>query len=490
MAQTFEVPTLFEKRKGWGSLSYGDARKEKGGPAVILIKTVVPRGNARGWSVTGTTMGTVGVVMLHPGRELAGWPSFGPSRLRVPMRSRQALSRSWSKRRGTGAKNVPSASSKGSQHQRNMLRTNSCGGEVVNSYRIGKSKYVNVIFLLLCAFILAPGSAVAQSCPSTPLAKCYNSFFVQTGQFASNWPPRSARLQCQNGTAESFSLYIIRNLLCPPRPQCPTCTTGGGPIDFATGDTYITESDVSAPGLGGGLSLSRTWNSISFEGTAPLGMFGLRWTSNLEENLFVGNDGFMKFLRGDGGIWSFGYAGNANAEYVTVGPANKTAALNENLTNWTMVFENGEQRVFDLTTGKLLSIADRNGNTTTLNYDASYRLVTVTDPAWRHLYFTYGSPSSFLVTGVSSDFGVSLSYSYDPMGRLTKVTKPDSTTVSFQYDSNGYISAVLDNSGKVLESHTYDSTGRGLTSSRAGGAESITVSYPQPQSYGGVFLTQ
>ena len=143
-----------------------------------------------------------------------------------------------------------------------------------------------------------------------------------------------------------------------------------------------------------------------------------------------------------------------------------------------------------MTSGKLLSISDRNGNTTTLSYDASYCLVKVTDPASRHLYFTYANPSSFLVTGVTSDFGVSLSYAYDQVGRLTQVTKPDTTKVSFQYDNNGYITSVLDNNGRVLESHTYDSSGRGLTTSRAGGAERITVSYPQPQSYGGVFLTQ
>jgi hypothetical protein len=40
------------------------------------------------------------------------------------------------------------------------------------------------------------------------------------------------------------------------------------------------------------------------------------------------------------------------------------------------------------------------------------------------------------------------------------------------------ITAVMDSAGKVLESHTYDSKGRGLTSSRAGGVEAITVSYP------------
>lgn len=140
--------------------------------------------------------------------------------------------------------------------------------------------------------------------------------------------------------------------------------------------------------------------------------------------------------------------------------------------------------MFDGTSGRLLSITDRNGNTTQLTYDASYRLISVTDPASRHLYFSYAGPTSYLVTGVSSDVGISLSYSYDGQGRLIQYTKPDKTTVSFQYnDPNpSLITAVLDSTGKVLESHTYDSLGRGLTSSRAGGVEAVTVTYP-PATY-------
>ena len=147
----------------------------------------------------------------------------------------------------------------------------------------------------------------------------------------------------------------------------------------------------------------------------------------------------------------------------------------------TLTFKNGEQRIFDATSGNLLSIIDRNGNTTQLTYDASYRLITVTDPASRHLYFSYATPASFLVTGVSSDTGVSLSYTYDGQGRLSQYTKPDNTTVSFQYNaaSNAtLITAVLDSGGKVLESHTYDNRSRGLTSSRAGGVEALTITYP------------
>jgi YD repeat-containing protein len=359
-----------------------------------------------------------------------------------------------------------------------------------------------LMFALTWIVTVGSPAALAQSCVTVPPVptECYDQISVQSGQFGWNWPPKGAILYCPDGVPTGAAYYYLRNNKCPAKPKCLECerlaalaaghVQAGGPIELASGDTYITETDVSLPGLGGGLTLSRTWNSILFDGVAQLGMFGFRWASNFEESIYISGNGLLQYLRGDGGIWQFAYSGgqpNGNL-YVPVSPANEAVTLTQTQTNWMIQFQNGQQRTFDLTSGKLLSVADRNGNATTLSYDASYRLVKVTDPASRHLYFTYASPSSFLVTGITSDFGVSLSYAYDQLGRLTQVTKPDTTTVSFQYDTNGYVTAVLDNNGKVLESHTYDSSGRGLTSSRAGGAEGITVSYPQPQSYGGQFL--
>ncbi|MGC2088134.1 MAG: hypothetical protein WA638_01780, partial [Candidatus Acidiferrales bacterium] len=140
-------------------------------------------------------------------------------------------------------------------------------------------------------------------------------------------------------------------------------------------------------------------------------------------------------------------------------------------------FKNGEQRLFNNTTGNLIAIIDRNGNTTQLSYDAVGRLNTVTDPASQHLYFSYASQTSFLVTSVTSDFGVSTSYSYDSQGRLLQVTEPDGSTFNFTYNSQSLIASVTDSNGIVLESHTYDSSGRGLTSTRANGVDAITVTY-------------
>lgn len=75
--------------------------------------------------------------------------------------------------------------------------------------------------------------------------------------------------------------------------------------------------------------------------------------------------------------------------------------------------------------------------------------------------------------------GLSLAYTYDTQGRLIRVTNPDNNTISFDYDTQSNIIAVRDSEGKILESHTYDAFGRGLSSSRANGVDSVTVTYQQ-----------
>jgi YD repeat-containing protein len=293
-------------------------------------------------------------------------------------------------------------------------------------------------------------------------------------------PPNAT--DCQIGEFNGIYCEVVKNVCAAPVYWCPTCGTGvssaGAPINLTNGNTYIQETDLRVAGLGGGLTIQRTWNSLwpavvsSFES----GMFGTNWRSTYEERVFPGSgeaSGYMVYLRADGTVWYFPNGG------ALISPANGTATLTQNGTQtWTVTFKNGEQRVFSYATGWLSSIVDRNGNTTTLSYDASDRLTTVTDPVSRHIYFTYGN-GGFLATSVTSDMGISLSYAYDSQGRLSQVTEPDSSTISFQYNSQSLISEVLDSNGIILESHTYDTLGRGLTSSRANGVDAITITYPQ-----------
>ncbi len=274
-----------------------------------------------------------------------------------------------------------------------------------------------------------------------------------------------------------LSICTVPNTMCAPPPPpggggCPACSK---PISLATGNTYIQQTDLKIPGLGSGLTLDRTWNSQWPSSLASqVGSFGPNWRSTYEERVFLGSDGYMRYARGDGSFWSFAVGGPG---WAVVGPGNAGATLVQGSTYWTLTLKNGEQRHFDINSGSLTAIIDRNGNTTQLTYDGLNRLQTVSDPASRHLTFTYASTTSFIVTGVSSDVGLSLTYAYDSQNRLSQVTKPDQTTLTFQYDSNSMITAVLDANSKVLESHTYDSSQRGLTSSRANGVEAVTISY-------------
>jgi YD repeat-containing protein len=265
-------------------------------------------------------------------------------------------------------------------------------------------------------------------------------------------------------------------------------------------------------------------------------MFGANWRSSYEERVFVGSDGSMKYARGDGSFWSFALDTGAGVWRV-VAPANGGVSMAQGSTNWTMTFKSGETRTFDVNSGSLTAIIDRNGNTTALSYDGLNRLTTVTDAASRHLYFTYGDTSgnyTYQVTSVTSDVGIALSYSYGtyyadiqfspgqnpiPFPELVKVTKPDQTTVSFEYiDGSAYciswpvvgsqpagatlrhrarlilaqnrpscdilvvvqapqITAVKDSNGKILEQHTYAGLAgsSSATSSRANGVEAVTV---------------
>ena len=340
-------------------------------------------------------------------------------------------------------------------------------------------------FFLVCvvAIVLLCGATLhAQSCVVSVTCGSYSLWYAACIPV----PPAGA-YDCTG--AGPFTAVCLVNICVPPCPDCDAA--GGRPIHLATGDTYITETDVRIPGLGGGLILSRSWHSIPFSSRSTLGMFGPNWTSSFEESIFVDVGNVVTHLRGDGGVWYFAWRSwdaTGNPYFAVGAPASQTATLTETVLqaspNWTLAFQNGEKRIYDYFSGKLVSIADRNGNTTLLSYDASFRLITVTDPAGRHLYFSYGSPSSYLVTGVTSDFGVSLQYAYDAQGRLSQVTQPDQTTVSYQYDQGSRITAVLDSNGKVLESHTYNTCGQGLTSARAGGAEAISVSYPLPCALG------
>jgi YD repeat-containing protein len=369
---------------------------------------------------------------------------------------------------------------------------------------------IRVLVRLFTALVLLCGIS-GSLWPQVYPAGCIASVQCQSSNqwWAACAPPLPPGIFNCSGSGWS-EVCSVETAQCPA--ICQTCQEKtphtDAPINLASGDTFFTQSDLRIPGLGGGLSLSRTWHSqFPFGENVPTsGMFGGNWRSTYEELIYVDPGGLVKYVQGTGDIWTLGLGGTAGAgqagwateSYSMIAPANGNISLSynvsltSNVAYWTLSFNSGEKRTFAVkncpsawpgcntlpTIGYLTSIIDRNGNATVLTYDNTNRLTTVTDPASRRLYFSYANPASNLVVGVTSDAGISLSYAYDAFGRLSTITKPDLTTVSFQYDSNSLISAILDTNGNVLEAHMYDSEFRGLSSSRAGGVDALTIAYP------------
>jgi YD repeat-containing protein len=262
---------------------------------------------------------------------------------------------------------------------------------------------------------------------------------------------------------------------------CAPAACAGSPINLMTGNVWIEHRDYSLPGLGGGLPLVRTWNS-QWQDQTPVvlaGMFGHSWRSNYEERLTFPDPNTIKYWRGDGSAWTFAFDGPSQTYLVSL-PSDQhaRAQFDTNSNLYTITFPDGTRSTFS-SIGYLLSSADRNSNQTVLTYDQGNRLTQVTDPAGRSLTFTYNDPNnSGQATSVRDAVGVIATYTYDSSSRLTQVTYADGSTRNFAYDpASSLITSVTDSQGKVLEAHAYDSLHRGLTSTRANGADSLSVDY-------------
>lgn len=263
-----------------------------------------------------------------------------------------------------------------------------------------------------------------------------------------------------------------------PAHQCTAAC--GEPIDATTGNTYVTAQDLSMPGLGGGLGLSRIWNSLLPLAGAPsvTGMFGDSWRSSYEEVIQQPDTSTLRYWRGDGSAWDFTFV--TGTGYLLSKPSDEHASLvyDSGAGVVSITFKDGSVRRLDSAHNySLTSITDRNGNATSLTYDSSGRLLQVLAPSGAALSFQYQNtqfPS--LVTGVTSPAG-NVNYTYDANKRLTSVAYADASGITYGYDSNALLTSVTDSVGHLVEGHTYDTFRRGLTSTRGSGADSINLEY-------------
>jgi len=277
---------------------------------------------------------------------------------------------------------------------------------------------------------------------------------------------------------------VVFHLVPPPASDLGPCNeceaVAGQPVNLSTGDVWVSKADYSVPGLAGGLSLTRTWNSLWSQTTPPFsaGMFGIGWTSDFEERLQVLANSNVKYWRGTGNTWTFHPITCSGCASSLITPPNQHATISLNSTTnlYTITFADGATKTFN-SSGYLTALKDRNGNISNITYDASNRITNITSPGGQSLTFTYGlAQDPNRVTAIRDAVGTVATYSYSN-SLLTNATYADGGQNNYSYDAANNITSVTDDQGKVLETHTYDSSGRGLTSARANGVDSVTIQY-------------
>jgi YD repeat-containing protein len=179
-----------------------------------------------------------------------------------------------------------------------------------------------------------------------------------------------------------------------------------------------------------------------------------------------------------------------NGEWVTDADVNYT--LNEltdagETTGWEVTTPSDELETYSAS-GKLLTIADRNGVTQSLTYDAIGRVQTVTDHFGRIMTFHYAADPqggsewweepgvNARITSIADPDGEIFSYTYDVDGNLSQVTYPDSTEREYRYEDANCpyaLTAIIDENDDQFATFAYDSAGRAITSWHGEGTDVV-----------------
>lgn len=253
--------------------------------------------------------------------------------------------------------------------------------------------------------------------------------------------------------------------------SCP-CSRGGDPVDHSTGIKYETVTDLSFGGTRGGVALSRFYSSDN-GGSAISGRFGRGWKDSYDFQLTgtwtVGGAGRVITPEEQTGRL-FNYARtdpDAALVFSTTATVGQLGDVVRKLSDGTIEYRYAAGSLMRFNTiGRLTSVVDRNGNSTSLSYTGS-NLTQITDPSGRTLTFTYDG--SGRITKVTDPLGRQWRYAYDPSsGSLGSVTDPLDGVTSYGY-TNLRLSSVTDPRGNFLKRITYDSAGRVISQQFADG---------------------
>ncbi|MDX3187347.1 DUF6531 domain-containing protein [Streptomyces sp. MN03-5084-2B] len=227
--------------------------------------------------------------------------------------------------------------------------------------------------------------------------------------------------------------------------------TAGDPVDTSTGYFGQDFTDLVTPGRGAALNFSRSYaESVAdpdgpHKALAANGPFGWGWTFSYNLTAVTdGPTGNVTVKQEDGSAVTFLDTGGT---YAPSAPR-FDATLVKTGSNYVYTRRGSLLFTFDAASGRLVAETDRAGSKaspayqTTLAYDGSGHLATITDPGARQYTLTWTGNH---ITGLADTAGRQVTYGYDADDNLTDVygvgttrtpTVKDDDHAKFTYDTH------------------------------------------------------
>lgn len=266
--------------------------------------------------------------------------------------------------------------------------------------------------------------------------------------------------------------------------QCGCATrTAGDPVDTSTGYFSDSFTDLTIPGRGVPLSVTRSYAGGVADPTGPNstlahdGPFGYGWTFNYNMSATTDSSGNVTIGQEDGSQVPFTVSGTT---YTPSAPR-FDATLTKAGSSYTFTRRGQLVYTFDVTTGRLTAATTLVGAhanpayQTTFTYDGSGHLSKVTEPAGRYFTFTWTGSH---ITAVTDSTGRQVSYAYETNGDLTDVygvattrtpTLQSNDRFTYTYVAGKHLVASMrtpqnyGGASSAKTSMTYDSSDRVLT---------------------------
>lgn len=370
-------------------------------------------------------------------------------------------------------------------------------------------------------------SCIIDDCPQYSSGTVGNATCTCNSGSVSN----QSQTACFSGNGALVQPLLNAAVKPDKNPQSPSVCN---PINPATGLKFQIETDYRSTS---GLEFKRTYNSLATDKAALLGTLGtagwrLGWqrsiqgattniTSQLRSRPAAGSvlapygvtvyRGLQasqivtaptitvaNVIRGGGEVYTF--TKQANGSWTTDADGNDQLSSQFNasgyITSWTYITTDKDVEQYDVM-GHLISVTDRTGQTTTLNYSDGTTtapnggvingtttalpaglLIRITDAYQHSINLGYDSTSR-IVKMIDPASGV-YSYAYDSSNNLISVIYPDGNVKQYVYENATYphaLTGIIDENGARYATYAYDTNGRAISTEHAGGVERAAITY-------------